>query len=497
MKDTQGIGVRKRQNFSKIGTLVDFPNLIEIQRDSYGRFLQDQVPPEQRQDLGLQSAFSGVFPIVDYNNTAMIEFIDYSLSQPKYDVHECLERGMTFAVPLKIRVRLHLFEKDEKTGSKRIKESKESEVYLGELPLMTGTGTFIINGTERVVVSQLHRSPGVSFTHDKGATHTSGRVLFSARVIPYRGSWLDFEFDSRDILYVRIDRRRKMPATILLKAFGFTTEDLLRMFYPVVQIKIQKGKFSRVLSYELKEGEKAPLAILDKKTKNVLIREGTKITKEHLSKIKKAGLQEIPVSMEELSGKVLLDDLVDPELGKVILLRNKELTEEVIQIISRSKIQAFKAIYIEPMVVPPVIRDTLAAEKVASTEEATVEIYTRLRPGETPTVDTAKDLFENLFFNSKRYDLSPVGRLKLNKRFSNKSFAVSSMARSESLSASFTDHPGFPLRMTRGRLIPAAGFYFPPGSFLIGDPGWILSLIRGIFSMSGLTAVEKCPPPSS
>ena len=416
MKDTTIDGVRKRKDFSKIAASIDIPNLLEIQKSSYGRFLQIDVPPEQRQEFGLQAAFTSVFPIVDYNDTSMIEFIDYSVSTPKYDVLECLERGMTFAAPLKIRVRLHLFDKDEKTGNKKIKESKESDVYLGELPLMTGSGTFVINGTERVVVSQLHRSPGASFTHDKGQTHASGKVLYSARIIPYRGSWLDFEFDSRDILYVRIDRRRKMPVTILLKAFGYTTEDLLRMFYPVVNVKVLKGHFFRQLDTEISEGHRSPVEIVDKKTKEVIVKEGAKITKEHIAKIRKAGLREMPISVEELVEKVVLEDLVDIRSGKVILARNGEITEEIILAITRSKIESFKIVYIDPMAMPTVIRDTLMVEKVASKEEAMVEIYKRLRPGETPTVTTAKELFENLFFNPKRYDLSHVGRLKLNKK---------------------------------------------------------------------------------
>jgi DNA-directed RNA polymerase subunit beta len=409
-------GARERKDFSKIATYVETPNLIEVQRASYARFLQPHIPAEQRQDVGLQAAFNSVFPIVDYNDTSMIEFIDYSLSPPKYDVHECLERGMTFAAPLKIRVRLHLFEKDEKTGKKRIRESKESEVYLGELPLMTVSGTFIINGTERVVVSQLHRSPGVFFTHDKGQTHTSGKVIYSARIIPYRGSWLDFEFDSRDILYVRIDRRRKMPATILLKAFGYTKEDLLQIFYPVAEIKVQKDQFFRKLDKEFREGTRAPVEIVSKKTKEVIVREGERITKDHLSRIKKAGVQEMRVSAVDLVGKLTVDDLTDSKTGEVVLQKNREITEEVLQAISRSKIDSFKVIYIDPLAVPPIIRDTLAVEKVSSKEEAMVEIYKRIRPGETPTVETAKDLFENLFFNSKRYDLLPVGRLKINKK---------------------------------------------------------------------------------
>jgi DNA-directed RNA polymerase subunit beta len=408
--------VRHRMDFSKIPTKVEIPNLIDIQKSSYERFLQMSITPGRRQDRGLQAAFNSVFPITDYNDTAMIEMVDYVLGMPKYGVRECLERGMNYAAPLKIRVRLHLFEKEVKGATKKIRESKESEVYLGELPLMTETGTFIINGTERVVVSQLHRSPGVAFTHDKGRTHASGKVLFSARIIPYRGSWLDFEFDTRDVLYVRIDRRRKMPVTILLKAFGYTTEDLYRMYYPVEEIQIQKGKLLRKLDPDIHVGIKSPIDIVDKKTKETIVKEGGKITKLLINRIRKAGLKEIPTPSEELIGRLTAGDITDPKTHEVLLARNKEITEDVLPKLLRSHVNGFKIIYIDPVTVPPVIRDTLSMEEVGSKEEAMVEIYKRLRPGESPTVETARALFDNLFFNPKRYDLSPVGRLKINKK---------------------------------------------------------------------------------
>ena len=408
--------VRHRKDFSRIPTKVEIPNLIDIQKSSYERFLQMSVPPDRRQDRGLQAAFNSVFPITDYNDTAMIELVDYSLGLPKYGVRECLERGMNYAAPLKIRVRLHLFEKEAKGSAKKIRESKESEVYLGELPLMTETGTFIINGTERVVVSQLHRSPGAAFTHDKGRTHASGKILFSARIIPYRGSWLDFEFDTRDILYVRIDRRRKMPVSILLKAFGYTTEDLYRMYYPVEEIHIQKGKFSRKLDADIHVGIKSPIDIVDKKSKETIVKEGGKITKVLLNRIRKAGIKEIPVPNEELIGRLTAGDLADSKTREVLLARNKEITEDVLQKLLRSHLESFKIIYIDPISITPVMRDTLSMEEVGSKEEAMVEIYKRLRPGESPTVETARALFDNLFFNPKRYDLSPVGRLKINKK---------------------------------------------------------------------------------
>ncbi|HXN06936.1 MAG TPA: DNA-directed RNA polymerase subunit beta [Nitrospiria bacterium] len=411
------VGLRVRKDFSKIGTKIEIPNLIEIQKRSYDRFLQMSVSPGQREDIGLQSAFTSVFPIADYNDTAMVEFLDYAIGTPKYDVLECLERGMTFAAPLKIRVRLMVWEKDEKTHAKKVKDVREQEVYIGELPLMTDNGTFIVNGTERVVVSQLQRSPGVSFTHDKGKTHASGKVLYSARIIPYRGSWLDFEFDAKDILYVRIDRRRKMPATILLKAFGYASEELLKMYYPIEEIIGRDGKFFRILDPDVHSGMiKSPLDLVDKKTKEVLAKEGTKLNKVNLKKIKSSGIKDIPLPDEELLGRVVLNDLIDTKTGEIILERNQEVTQTVVEKIVASGLESFQLLMIDNISVLPVVRDTLSLEKVISADEAMVEIYKRIRPGETPSVDAARGVFENLFFNTKRYDLSPVGRLKINKK---------------------------------------------------------------------------------
>ncbi|HEX9756813.1 MAG TPA: DNA-directed RNA polymerase subunit beta [Nitrospiria bacterium] len=416
MISTKSENARVRVDFSKIHTQIAIPNLIEIQKGSYEKFLQKTVAPERREDTGLQASFTSVFPISDYNDSAVLEYLDYSMGTPKYDTRECLERGMTFAVPLKIRVRLIVWEMEEKGSTKKVKDVREQEVYLGELPLMTENGTFIINGTERVVVSQLHRSPGVSFTHDKGRTHASGKVLFSARIIPYRGSWLDFEFDAKDLLYVRIDRRRKIPATILLKSFGYSTEDLLKMYYPIEEVTITKGKFFRTIDPEIHGGIKAPIDIRDKKSREIIVKEGNKITKVSLKRIKSGGMKEIPFPNGELIGRAVLNDVVDPSTGEILIERNKEITEEIIHKLLSSQVQTFSLLYIDNIHVLPVIRDTLSAEKVGSVDEAMVEIYKRLRPGETPTVETARLLFENLFFNTKRYDLSPVGRLKLNEK---------------------------------------------------------------------------------
>ncbi len=409
-------GLIERKDFSRIFASIDIPDLIEIQKRSYEQFLQMEGHPDRREDKGLQAALTGVFPIADYNNTAVLEFSSYSLGTPKYEVRECLEQGMTYAVPLKVRVRLVVFDKEDKGPKKKVLDVREQEVYVGELPLMTERGTFIVNGTERVVVSQLHRSPGASFTHDKGRTHASGKVLYSARIIPYRGSWLDFEFDARDILYVRIDRRRKMPATILLKAFGYSSDDLLKMYYPVEEIRVVKGKLLRKLDPEVHHGLKCSSEVTEKGSKEPLVREGAKLTKVLIARLRAAGVKEIPVTAAELVGRAVLTELVDPVTKEKILDKNQRLIPGVVEKILASHVESFKVIYLDTATATPVILDTLEVERTGSKEEAMVEIYKRLRPGETPSVETAKVLFDNLFNNPKRYDLSPVGRLKLNKK---------------------------------------------------------------------------------
>jgi DNA-directed RNA polymerase subunit beta len=406
----------ERKDFSKISRNIDIPDLIEIQKRSYDHFLQMEADPDRREDKGLQAALTSVFPIADYNNTAVLEFVSYSLGTPKYDVRECGEQGMSYAAPLKIRVRLVVLDKEDKSPTRKVLDVREQEVYVGELPLMTDRGTFIINGTERVVVSQLHRSPGVFFTHDKGRTHASGKILYSARIIPYRGSWLDFEFDLRDILYVRIDRRRKMPATILLKAFGYSTDDLLRMYYPVEEILVQKGKLWRKLDPEIHAGLRVTSDLTEKGAKEPIVREGSKLTKTTIGRLKAAGIREIEANPKDLEGRTVLVDLVEGSSKEKLLEKNHKLTKEVLDKVRLSKIESFKAVYLDPSATASVIEDTLESEKTTSKDEAMVEIYRRLRPGETPSLETARVLFENLFFNAKRYDLSPVGRLKLNKK---------------------------------------------------------------------------------
>ncbi|MBS1125210.1 MAG: rpoB, partial [Nitrospirae bacterium] len=407
--------IRVRKDFSRIPTILEIPDLIEIQKRSYDTFLQKDLASDKRKDMGLQAAFKSVYPIYDFNETAMVDYLGYSLGEPKYTLWECLQRGATFAAPLKIKIRLVFFDKDEQAGTKRVKDIKEQEVYVGDLPLMTENGTFIVNGTERVVVSQLHRSPGAFFTHDKGRTHASGKILYSARIIPYRGSWLDFEFDVKDIVYVRIDRRRKIPATILLKAFGYSNEDLLRMYYPIEDIKIKKDGFTRNVS-DVLAGHKAPATITEKGSREQIVKEGAKITKMAIKKMEAAGINEIPISREELVDRVVLRDVIDPETGEVLLPANEKISDQFLTRVAATKVEKMEVIYMDGIHVIPAMRDTLLADKVQTSDEALLEIYRKMRPGEPPTVDMARNLFAGMFFNPKRYDLSPVGRLKLNKK---------------------------------------------------------------------------------
>ncbi len=402
-------------NFGKVPPVLEVPYLVEFQKKSFDRFLQKDTLYEQRLDEGLQAAFSSVFPITDYNDTTSIEFISYVLGEPKVSPRECILKGITFAAPLKIKVKLNLWERDEK-DHKILKESRGQEVYIGEMPIMTDTGSFIINGIERVIVSQLHRSPGVYFAPDKGKTHASGRLLYTARVIPVRGSWLDFEFDSKDILYVRIDRRRKLPATIVLKALGYTNEDLLKTFYPVEEIKIvDRENFTRKISYVL-SGLRSKYSIVAPQTKEVIVKEGSKITKLALKKIESLGIKEIPIPRNEIVGRVTLTDIVDPKTGEIVIDSNKEITEEILQKITFLKITSLNLLFIDNVSYLPSFRETLLTDKVGSQKDALKEIYKKLRPGEPATEDAAKELFSGLFFDSKRYDLSSVGRLKVNEK---------------------------------------------------------------------------------
>ncbi len=402
-----------RKHFADIKDIIDIPNLIDIQKTSYKRFLQADLPASARQNIGLEAVFRSVFPIRDFSETCSLEYVSYSLGTPKYDVEECHQRGMTYAAPVKVRVRLVSWDVDKESGVQSIRDIKEQEVYFGEIPLMTENGTFIINGTERVIVSQLHRSPGVFFDHDKGKTHSSGKLLYSARVIPYRGSWLDFDFDHKDILYVRIDRRRKLPATVLLKALGYSVEELLNLYYDSEEIVQADGRFRKKLDLNLLAGQKAARDIVDANG-NVLVKANRKFTKAALRKIEEAGLEWLDLEDEELVGRVASNDIVDTASGEIIVECNEELTEAKIEELKKRGIESFKVLFIDPHVNGPYLRDTLLLDKVANTEEAIIEIYRRLRPGDPPTLRSATALFESLFFQAERYDLSAVGRLKIN-----------------------------------------------------------------------------------
>src|SRR4051812_1336083 len=369
---------RVRKNLGRIQRVIEVPNLIDIQKSSYDKFLQSNVPQNDRVETGLQAVFRSVFPIKDFNGTSELVFVSYNLEKPKYDVDECRQRGMTFAAPIKVTTQLMIY--DTRDGGERIvRDIKEQEVYFGEIPLMTDTGTFIINGTERVVVSQLHRSPGVFFDHDKGKTHSSGKLLYSARVIPYRGSWLDFEFDPKDIIYVRIDRRRKMHATVLLRALGYSTQDLLNYFYSTETVFIEKGtKFAKSIEFDILAGQRATRDI--RVGGEVLVKKNTKFTKAAIKKLREAKIDRLPIEMEELVGKVAAHDVVDKETGEVILECNEDLTELKVDRLREAGIDHFKVLFIDGLNVGAYLRETLIADKVKTTEDAIMEIYRRLRP---------------------------------------------------------------------------------------------------------------------
>ncbi|MFO7562443.1 MAG: DNA-directed RNA polymerase subunit beta [Enhygromyxa sp.] len=409
---------RVRKNFGKLKKIIEVPNLIDIQKRSYDKLLQADVPADEREVVGLQAVFTSVFPIKDFSETSSLEFVSYALDRPKYDVDECRARGMTFAAPIKVVVRLVVWDVDDETGTQSIRDVKEQEVYFGEIPLMTAHGTFIINGTERVVVSQLHRSPGVFFDHDRGKTHASGKKLFSARVIPYRGSWLDFEFDHKDFIYVRIDRRRKLHATVLLRALGFSTAELLDIYYDKETIHLKEdASVTREVDYDLISGQRATQNIRDPESGEILVKKGKKLNKANIKKMRNAGISEIPMEPEELLGKVAAEDVYDEETGEVLLNCNEEITEELLEALKNAGVKTLRILYIDDFNVGPFLRDTLIADKLTSSEDAIMEIYRRLRPGDPPTLETARNLFESLFFRSDRYDLSTVGRLKLNHKF--------------------------------------------------------------------------------
>ncbi len=408
---------RLRKDFSKIPRILEFPNLIDIQKQSFEGFLQTRIEPEKRESTGLQAVFNSVFPIKDFNDTASLEFVGYSLEEPKYDVEECLQRGMTYAAPFKVTIRLVAW--DDANGQQSIRDVKEQEVYFGEIPIMTENGTFIVNGTERVIVSQLHRSPGIFFDTTRSTTvSAAGKKLFSCRVIPYRGSWLDLEFDHKDLLHARIDRRRKILVTVLLKALGYTAEDLLSYFYTPEQIRVDGKKVFKSVVPEILIGQRCTKEVKSEDGK-ILVRKDRKFTAAAVRRIGEAGIEWIQVAVEDLVRddavkRVAPIDIVDETTGEVVLECGEEVSEETFNDLAAREITEFPLLYLDPLGSGTALRDTLLADKTVTREEAIIDIYRRLRPGDPPTLDTATNLFQNLFFNSERYDLSRVGRLKLN-----------------------------------------------------------------------------------
>ena len=404
---------RIRKNFGKLPEAVEVPYLLEIQVESYKRFLQQGVRPSRLKDVGLHAAFRSVFPIVSYSGNAALNYMDYKLGEPPFDVRECVMRGLTYAAPLRVRVQLILY--DRETSNREVKEIKEQEVYMGEIPLMTDNGTFIVNGTERVLVSQLHRSPGVFFDHDKGKTHSSGKILYNARVIPYRGSWLDFEFDPKDAVFARIDRRRKLPATVVLRALGFSSEDILDMFFARNVFHVKKGGFSMDLVAERLRGEVATFDIRDG-SGEVLVETGRRVTARHVRLLERSGPNRLDVPREYLIGRVLARDIVAKETGEIVAPCNTEVTDELLDQLVEAGVKKIETIYTNDLDCGPYISDTLRLDVTSNRLEALVDIYRMMRPGEPPTKEAAENLFGNLFFTPERYDLSAVGRMKFNRR---------------------------------------------------------------------------------
>src|SRR6187551_1139776 len=407
---------RLRKNFGKIQEIAQMPNLIEVQRTSYDQFLQ-LVKGDGRKDEGLEAVFRQVFPIKDFSESSLLEYVDYHFEDPKYDVEECQQRSMTYAAPLKVTLRLIVFDVDVETGAKSVKDIKEQDVYMGDVPFMTDNGTFVVNGTERVIVSQMHRSPGVFFDHDKGKTHSSGKLLFAARVIPYRGSWLDFEFDAKDIVHVRIDRRRKLPATTLLYALGLTQEEILDYFFGKISFKHNKdGSWSTPLDAGWMRNAKSTSDWKNAKNGEVVLEAGSKVTVRTLRKLGEDGVKNIAFAQDEVIGRFSSLDMVNPETGEIYVEAGDELTADNLATALEAGFHDVEVLNIDGINVGPYIRNTLNVDKNHSREQALIDIYRVMRPGEPPTIDTAETLFGQLFFDPERYDLSAVGRVKMNMR---------------------------------------------------------------------------------
>ncbi|QQO17552.1 DNA-directed RNA polymerase subunit beta [Bradyrhizobium diazoefficiens] len=407
---------RVRKFFGHIKEVAEMPNLIEVQKASYDQFLMVDEPQGGRADEGLQAVFRSVFPISDFSGTSMLEFVRYEFEQPKYDVDECRQRGMTFAAPLKVTLRLIVFDIDEETGAKSVKDIKEQDVYMGDIPLMTMNGTFIVNGTERVIVSQMHRSPGVFFDHDKGKTHSSGKLLFAARVIPYRGSWLDIEFDAKDIVYARIDRRRKIPVTSLMFALGLDGEAILSTFYKKILYKRTKEGWRVPFDANRFRGYSTVNDLIDADTGKVVLEAGKKLTVRAARQLQEKGLKALRMADEELVGNYVAEDLVNPKTGEIHAEAGEEITDKLMKALNEQGYKELPLLDIDHVNVGPYIRNTLSADKNMTREDALFDIYRVMRPGEPPTLESAQAMFQSLFFDAERYDLSAVGRVKMNMR---------------------------------------------------------------------------------
>jgi DNA-directed RNA polymerase subunit beta len=406
---------RIRKDFAKKSEILEVPFMLHIQLSSYTKFLQEYIQPSKRKKHGLHGAFESVFPIVSHSGHVELQYLNYRLDTPAFNVKECQTRGLTYSAPIKVNMRLAFYDKDAPHDRKKPpREVKEQEVYLGEIPLMTVNGTFVINGTERVIVSQLHRSPGVFFDHDKGKTHSSGKLLYSARVIPYRGSWLDFEFDPKDCVYVRIDRRRKLPATVLLRAAGMNNEEILDTFFDTNNVKIDKEKIIFSFNPEMLRGQVAAFTIKEKR--KTIVEQGKRITARHVKLLQNSKIKSYEVPHDYIYGKVLANDIIDKKTGELVAACNSELDEDLLTKIFEANVKSFKTLYTNDLDCGPFISSTLNQDATTTTLEAQIEIYRMMRPGEPPTKESAQNLFNNLFFTPERYDLSPVGRMKFNKR---------------------------------------------------------------------------------
>jgi DNA-directed RNA polymerase subunit beta len=410
-------GRRKvRKSFGSIREVTEMPNLIEVQKASYDQFLLVDEPKGGRKEEGLQAVFKSVFPITDFSNTASLEFVKYEFEQPKYDVDECRQRDMTFAAPLKVTLRLIVFEVDEETGARSVKDIKEQDVYMGDMPFMTNNGTFIVNGTERVIVSQMHRSPGVFFDHDKGKTHSSGKLLFAGRIIPYRGSWLDIEFDAKDIVFARIDRRRKIPVTSLLKALGMDAEEILRTYYSTLTYEKTKTGWRLPYNADKMKNAKPTHDLIDAKTGAVVHEGGKKLSARQAKKLAENGLKHLAAVDEDLYGTFIAEDLINMKTGEVYAEAGDEIDEKTLHKLMEAGFDELPILDIDHVTIGAYLRNTLAVDKNESREDALFDIYRVMRPGEPPTVETAEAMFKSLFFDSERYDLSAVGRVKMNMR---------------------------------------------------------------------------------